>query len=97
MVIAVDEALQNVIRHAYGGSPDGVIDITIRRSSNRLIVLIRDYAETIDVAKVKPRDLNDIRPGGLGTHFMRETMDEVEFLISPEGGGNLLRMTKQIS
>ena len=49
------------------------------------------------MAKVKPRDLNDIRPGGLGTHFMRETMDEVEFLISPDGGGNLLRMTKQIS
>lgn len=97
LVIAVDEALQNVIRHAYGGSPDGVIDITIRRAGNLLIVLIRDYAETIDVAKVKPRDLNDIRPGGLGTHFMRETMDEVEFLISPDGGGNLLRMTKQIS
>ena len=61
------------------------------------IVLIQDFADTIDVTKIKPRDLNDVRPGGLGTHFIREVMDEVAFLTPPEGRGNLLKLVKRIA
>lgn len=96
LVIAVDEALQNVIRHAYGNQPDGTIKVTICRTAENFMVFIRDYADTIDIKKVKPRDLNDIRPGGLGTHFIREVMDEVDFLPPPDGRGNLLKLVKQI-
>lgn len=96
LVIAVDEACQNVIRHAYGGSPNGKIELKICRNEDELIILLRDFAETIDVSKVQPRDLDDIKPGGLGTHFIREVMDEVEFLASPGDGGNLLRMMKKL-
>ena len=97
IVIAVDEACQNVIRHAYGGSPDGEITLEIRLRDNVLIIRLRDFAETIDVSTVKPRDLDDLKPGGLGTHFIREVMDEVAFIQPPSGGGNLLRMTKRLS
>ncbi len=97
IVIAVDEACQNVIRHAYGGSPDGEITLEICRQGDELILLIRDFAETIDVTKVKPRDLDDLKPGGLGTHFIREVMDDVQFMPPPKEGGNLLRMTKRLS
>jgi len=96
VVIAVDEALQNVIRHAYGNHPGGEIKITISRTASKFIVHIRDYADSIDVSKVKPRDLGDIKPGGLGTHFIREVMDEVTFLPTPDERGNLLRMVKQV-
>jgi sigma-B regulation protein RsbU (phosphoserine phosphatase) len=37
MVIAVDEACQNVIRHAYGGVPDGEMSLEIRRDGDRLL------------------------------------------------------------
>lgn len=97
VVIAVDEALQNVIRHAYGNQADGKIKVTISRTTENLMILIRDNAEPINVETVKPRDLNDIRPGGLGTHFIREVMDEVTFLPPPEGGGNLLKLVKRIA
>jgi sigma-B regulation protein RsbU (phosphoserine phosphatase) len=97
IVIAVDEACQNVIRHAYGGTGDGRIDVEIRRGGNSVSVLVRDFAETVDAAAIQPRDLDDLRPGGLGTHFIRELMDEVEFGAPPEGQGNLLRMTKRIA
>ena len=97
IVIAVDEACQNVIRHAYGGSPDGEITLEIRLRGNALIIRLRDFAETIDVSTVKPRDLDDLKPGGLGTHFIREVMDEVAFIQPPSGGGNLLRMVKRLS
>ncbi len=96
IVIAVDEACQNIIRHAYGGSPNGDIELKICRLDGELIILLRDFAETIDISKVKPRDLDDIKPGGLGTHFIREVMDEVEFLPPPVDGGNLLRMMKRL-
>jgi sigma-B regulation protein RsbU (phosphoserine phosphatase) len=96
IVIAVDEACQNIIRHAYGGSPNGEIELKICRGDGELIILLRDFAETIDTSKVKPRNLDDIKPGGLGTHFIREVMDEVEFLAPPEDGGNLLRMLKRL-
>jgi len=97
VVIAVDEALQNVIRHAYGNRGDGEITITISRAPNKFVVHIRDYADSIDISKVKPRDLDDVRPGGLGTHFIREVMDEVSFLPTPDERGNLLRMVKQVT
>ena len=97
IVLAVDEACQNVIRHAYGGSAEGEIVLEICRAGDDLVFLLRDFAEPTDVTTVKPRDLDDVRPGGLGTHFMAEVMDRVEFLPPPEGGGNLLRMVKRIA
>ena len=96
MVLAVDEALQNVIRHGYNFDPNGEIEIALRREGEQMIFLIRDDAETVDPTKIKPRELDDIRPGGLGTHFIREVMDEVEFLTLPKDGGNLLKMVRKI-
>ena len=43
---------------------------------------------------MRPRDLDDIRPGGLGTHFIREVMDRVAFLTPADGRGNLLELIK---
>jgi sigma-B regulation protein RsbU (phosphoserine phosphatase) len=96
IVLAVDEACQNIIRHAYKGNPGGVIELTIRRDGERLIFDLVDHAPAIDPSKVKPRDLDDVRPGGLGTHFIQKVMDRAEFLPRPGGTGNLLRMVKRI-
>ena len=96
LVIAVDEALQNIVRHAYGADSEGDIFIEIHRDDTSITIFIRDYADAIDLSKVKPRDLNDLRPGGLGTHFIREVMDVVEFTSPPDGKGNLLRLVKHI-
>ena len=95
LVLAIDEACQNVIRHAYGNDPDGEITLEIRRDDENLIVLLRDFAATIDPEKVRPRDLDQLRPGGLGTHLMQEIMDDVEFVPPSGDGGNLLRMIKK--
>jgi sigma-B regulation protein RsbU (phosphoserine phosphatase) len=94
-VLAVDEACQNIIRHAYGGDPDGEITLDVRRDGDDLVVLLRDFAETVDPRRIKPRDLDQVRPGGLGTHLMQETMDAVEFAAVPDNGGNLLKMVKK--
>ena len=96
IVIAVDEACQNVIRHAYGGSPDGEILIDIRREDDRIAFNVIDFADPVDVSKVKPRSLEDLRPGGLGIHFISQCMDDARFRAPPEGAGNRLWMVKRI-
>jgi sigma-B regulation protein RsbU (phosphoserine phosphatase) len=96
IVIAVDEACQNVIRHAYGDAAEGDIVIDVRRHGERLEVNVVDFAPPVDTARVGPRALDDLRPGGLGTHFIRECVDQCEFRPAPEGAGNRLWMAKKI-
>lgn len=96
IVIAVDEACQNVIRHAYGGKI-GELVLSVSKNDDNMVVRLRDFAPPVDVSKIKPRDLDDLRPGGLGTHFIREIMDQVDFLAPTDGEpGNILRMEKRI-
>jgi sigma-B regulation protein RsbU (phosphoserine phosphatase) len=96
IVMAVDEACQNIIRHAYAGRGDGEIVLEIERAGEELLVSLRDFAPTVDPSRVQPRDLADLRPGGLGTHLIREVMDGASFAPAPPGGGNLFRMSKRI-
>ncbi len=96
VLLAVDEACQNVIRHAYGEEGGGEIILELRRTAEALGIYVRDYGPTTDPADVRPRDLDDVRPGGLGTHFIREVMDRVTFLTPPDGRGNLLELIKYL-
>ena len=95
IVLAVDEACQNIIRHAYQGA-DGDIVVQVAAESDRLVVRLIDFAPPVDVARICPRPLDELRPGGLGTHLMRTVMDGIDFLPPPPGAGNLLQMTKHI-
>jgi len=96
IVLAVDEACQNVIRHGYAGDPAGQIELVIEREDDDLVISIGDTAPPVDPARVKPRDLDDLRPGGLGTHLIKSVMDRAEFQQPEAEHGNLLRMWKRI-
>jgi sigma-B regulation protein RsbU (phosphoserine phosphatase) len=96
IVLAIDEACQNIIRHAYRGDSDNVIELEVEHRGEHLVFSLTDHAPAIDPSRVKPRDLEDVRPGGLGTHFIRRVMDEVEFERPASGRGNLLRMVRRI-
>ncbi len=95
IVLAVAEACQNIMVHAYGGSGTGEIVLGLVRYPDGIIVRVIDFAPPVDPATVKPRDLDDVRPGGLGTHFVAQVMDTAEFLRPPDGIGNVLQMTKK--
>ena len=94
--LAVDEACQNVIRHAYQEGQQGEIVIDVFRIADRLVIDLVDFAAPVDVSRVRPRPLDELRPGGLGTHFIVECMDEARFCAPPDGAGNRLRMVKRI-
>lgn len=79
IVLAVDEACSNIIRHSYGNDAGGKIDIQAVIRNSGLEIIIEDYGTQCDLAQLRPRDLDDIRPGGLGIHIMNTVMDSVEY------------------
>lgn len=96
VVLAIDEACQNVIRHAYQGECDSPIELTVEREGPNLVFRLFDEAPIVDPDKIRSRSLDTVRPGGLGVHFIRNVMDETDYLRSPRGQGNLLRMIRRL-
>jgi anti-sigma regulatory factor (Ser/Thr protein kinase) len=103
IVRSVDEALANVIRHAYKGRIGMPIELTCRRlfadrkkkDVQGLEVVLEDSGTAVNPKKLQGRPLEEIRPGGLGLHFMKQSMDVVEFRRNH--GKNLLRMVKYLA
>lgn len=94
-VLAVDEATCNIMRHGYRGDNVGDIILQIQRRGQILIFRLIDFAPPVDTHKVKSRDLDDVRPGGLGAFLITNIMDTMQFETPPEGAGNMLVMTKK--
>jgi len=100
---AVDEALTNIVRHAYRNRPDQPIAMYFRRAQRRhdgqvqqgLEILVCDRGPAVDPCKLRGRSLDEIRPGGLGLHFIRQAMDTVEF--TRKGPTNRLRLVKYLA
>lgn len=97
LVLAVDEAMQNIIRHAYKGPTDKPIDIDLALEDGCLVARVTDYAPPVDVSRIRPRALDDIRPGGLGTYFIQSVLDGHEFETPPPGAGNRLKLSLKIA
>ena len=93
VTIAVDEAASNIIKHTYNGAKNEMIVVNFRILEDRLEVVLRDFGEKVDPETIKSRDLNEIRPGGLGVHLIKSTMDVVNYDNSFEVG-NQLTMVK---
>ena len=93
VTIAVDEAASNIIKHTYNGAKNELIVVKFRILEDRLEVVLRDFGEKVDPKTIKSRDLNEIRPGGLGVHLIKSTMDVVNYDNSFEVG-NQLTMVK---
>src|SRR5205823_3713362 len=92
VVLAVDEALTNIIRHAYQGQTERPIEASFRRIQVAREIVLEDRGIRVNAQKLCGRPLEEIRSGGLGLHFMRESMDAVEF--RRRWGRNQLRMVK---
>jgi anti-sigma regulatory factor (Ser/Thr protein kinase) len=110
IILAVDEALTNIIRHAYDNRYDQTIELTCRRLgpdlgsdpgkpleqvSDGLEFVLTDRGRSATQEQMKSRDLDDVRPGGLGIHLMTQIMDEVSYV--PNEHYNQLRLVKLLN
>lgn len=87
IILAVDEACTNIIKHAYKYSPDGDITITIKPTSSKFIVSIIDNGISFEPETIPEPDLQKYyrqrRVGGLGIYLMKTLMDEVKYVSKP--------------
>jgi len=98
---AVDEAITNIMRHCYNGRTDQPIEVYCSRVPPRaphqadgLQILLCDQGPEVDPSKLRGRRLDEIKPGGLGLHFIRQSMDTVEYQRS--GSTNQFRLVKYL-
>ena len=95
VVLALAEAAQNVVKHAYNGKPTGdTMRVEISFKDNQLIIEIYDKGKPVIPENIKPRKIDDIKPGGLGTFFIGQIMDEVIFKTSRNDWVTHLILTK---
>jgi serine/threonine-protein kinase RsbW len=101
--LACDEACTNIIEHAYGGENGGDIDVSWRLNNRSFTVTLKDTGRPFDPDAVdephiphSPAELDKLKIGGLGLHFMRRMMDEVLFQFDEESGNTLI-MVKRLS
>ncbi|MDD2715509.1 MAG: SpoIIE family protein phosphatase [Candidatus Wallbacteria bacterium] len=94
IVLAVDEAISNIIKYSYQNRSMMPIELTLTALKHKIEFQIRDFGVPVDTAKLKLKDLNDVSPGGLGLNFIYQIMDEVNF--NPLDTGTELLMTKYI-
>jgi serine/threonine-protein kinase RsbW len=97
--LAMEEALVNVIRHAYGEKV-GKIEIFFRSDGSQVEITICDWGPPFDPLAGAPEvsidaTLEEREIGGLGVYLMRQLMDEVRY--AREGTTNLLTLIKRFS
>lgn len=84
LVLALDEACTNIIRHAYDHQK-GPVRLTMERLQDRVRFTLRDYGKSCDPECIRSRDLADIRPGGVGVHIIQQAFDLVTYEPCPRG------------
>ena len=98
LVLAIAEDAQNIVKHAYKDSPnqDELMVVKISCEGNKLEIAFYDMGTPVDPKKVKHREIDNVKPGGLGTFFIQEIMDAVEFKDGKKPWINHLVLTKQL-
>jgi anti-sigma regulatory factor (Ser/Thr protein kinase) len=101
VVLAIDEACSNCIRHAYGGSGDCYARLTMRATPEHLEFEISDEGTPCRTDKTERRPLeiphpDEVKPGGLGIQLMHRVFDEVRFEPGDTRGNRItLKLRRQ--
>ena len=99
IILAVDEACTNIIKHAYNSFPDGELIIKTKSTLSRFVVIIKDFGKTFEPGMIPEPDLQKYyrqrRVGGLGMYLMKNLMDDVKYVSIP-GKYNEVLLSKNI-
>lgn len=85
IVLGVDEACTNIIRHAYHLRDDQLISLSLEGLRNCIRMRLRDYGKQTGEGSMQGRSYDLIRPGGLGLHLIRHAFDKVDYILKTRG------------
>ena len=98
ITLAVDEAIANIIRHAYAGETGKAIEVEFNQLEGAnggkpgLEIVLVDQGTEPKPGALEGLPPGELRSGGLGLHFMRQSMDTV--VHKRVGSTNRLYMVK---
>ena len=98
LVLAIAEAAQNIVKHAYKGVENTTdhMQIKISLKDNNLEIGFFDKGKPVVAENIQHRKLDDIKPGGLGTFFIKQIMDDAVFKKDQQQWVNHLILSKKI-
>ena len=98
LVLAIAEAAQNIVKHGYKGVEQTTdrMEIKISLNDSQLEIGFYDKGKPVVPGNVQHRKLDDIKPGGLGTFFIKQIRDGAVFKKDQQGWVNHLVLTKKI-
>ena len=98
LVLAIAEAAQNIVKHAYKGveNTNDHMQIKISLNDSQLEIGFFDKGKPVVTENIQHRKLDDIKPGGLGTYFIKQIMDDAVFKKDEQQWVNHLILTKKI-
>src|SRR5450755_4848667 len=85
MVLGVDEACTNIIRHAYHLRDDQLISLSLEGKTDCVCLRLRDYGDQTKPETMRGRPAELIKPGGLGLHLIRNAFDQVDYVLRRRG------------
>jgi len=100
IVLAVDEACTNAMRHSYGGKPEGRLRLTVRQHDGTIEFILKDKGVPVTLDKCARKepavpDVASIMPGGLGVQLMYSVFDEVKFRPGKTSGNRVVMRLKR--
>jgi anti-sigma B factor antagonist len=90
VLLAVQEAAANIIRHAYRGAADQSIRVEIDAGPERVCIWLWHAGKDFDPATVVEPSFDGSRTGGFGLHLILQCMDEVRYIHNDRGRHGLL-------
>ena len=98
LVLAIAEAAQNIVKHGYKGVEETTdrMEIKISLKDGDLEIGFFDKGKPVIPENIQHRKLDDIKPGGLGTYFIKQIMDDAVFKKDQQKWVNHLVLTKKI-
>lgn len=96
--MAVREAIANAVIHGNKLDETRLVEINVKSSLDSLEVNVHDQGQGFnpDTISDPTKEENILKSSGRGIFFMRNFFDEVDWLISPEGG-TTVRMIKRLA
>ncbi|MBP7791923.1 MAG: SpoIIE family protein phosphatase [Candidatus Goldbacteria bacterium] len=89
VIIVIDEACSNVIKHAYKDMPTGDILIETKVTNRGIYITLVDKGKSFDWNKFRTPDLNYYvsigKKGGLGLWIIRKLTDKSSYKVTPRG------------
>ncbi len=100
IILGLDEACTNCIRHAYRGKKTGSIQLFINLGTSWLEFILRDCGVCPPPQFLSATDSKAIKSGvpkphGVGLIILKRTFEHVEFKVDSEGRNCLILKTKR--